>query len=326
MIADPLNDHQCLAAITDAARAKVSAAEIGEIASRFESVAQLVAWIRSLPHQPDTADPVDGPKIEACDVPQRLRLPTGTPNCVERSALYVAVAERIDPATVRRLATVQTPKGRHTFPIEDGRPVVLDALMPRNALCAGIDAIDRAAGRSQPLTFGDALTWIVCVAEEPATARPDGIRKVRRAQRAVALVLDGRPVTRRDLEALLWCCAVAEREAIWWGGGRARLVERTVAQLGRQMEAAGPRDRVRIEIRPAREILGSVGRVAGRVAKPLALGALRAGLAQYGVPPELVDQVAGEITHEQERVAGEYTRRRRHALPAGDDDLEEHAA
>jgi len=327
MIADPINDHQCLAAITDAVRAKVAADEIGEIADRFETTDQLIAWIRTLPHRPDTADPIDGPKV-ACDVPQRFRLPTGDGNCVERSGLFLAVAERIDPVPVRRLATVQTPKGRHTFPVEDGQPVVLDAQVPRNALCAGVDAIDRAAGRAQPLTFADALTWIVCVAEEPAMARPDGVRKVRRAQRTVAAVLDGRAVSRRDLEALLWCCAIAEREAMWWGGGRARVVERTVAQLARQMEAAGPRDRVRIELRPVREILGSVGRIAGRVAPPLAFGALRAGLARYGVPPELVDQVAGEIANEQERVQADHAgrRHRRRSVAERVDELEEDAA
>ena len=45
---------------------------------------------------------------------------------VERAALYLGVAELIDPRPVRQLATLDLEWGRHTFPIESGAPIVLD--------------------------------------------------------------------------------------------------------------------------------------------------------------------------------------------------------
>ena len=44
----------------------------------------------------------------------------------------------IDPHPVRQLATLDTPVGLHTFPVENGAPVILDPRVPRNALEGGI--------------------------------------------------------------------------------------------------------------------------------------------------------------------------------------------
>ena len=48
---------------------------------------------------------------------------------------------------MRRLATVDTPNGLHTFPTEDGVPVILDPQVSRNALRAGLSRIGRNAAR-----------------------------------------------------------------------------------------------------------------------------------------------------------------------------------
>ncbi len=53
------------------------------------------------------------------DVSQRVRIPAANPNCVERSALYLAAGEIIDPRPLRQLATIHTPIGPHTFPVEE---------------------------------------------------------------------------------------------------------------------------------------------------------------------------------------------------------------
>src|SRR5205823_15002192 len=105
------------------------------------------AWIRTLPQRDDDGDKKDGPKVEACEPPQRLRIPAEDPNCVERSALYIAVAELIDAAPTRQLATLDTPIGLHTFPIENGAPIILDPRVPRNCLDCG--EIGRASCREK---------------------------------------------------------------------------------------------------------------------------------------------------------------------------------
>src|SRR5689334_19303900 len=108
------------------------------VAEQHADPGALVTWIRTLPQRDDEGSPCDGPKVEACRPAQRLRVPAEDPNCVERAALYVGAAELIDPGPVRRLATVDTPSGLHTFPTEDGLPVVLDPDVSRNSLRAGL--------------------------------------------------------------------------------------------------------------------------------------------------------------------------------------------
>lgn len=147
MIARPHNDRACLDAITAQVSARLESGDpaLVGLAAQLDDTAALVEYIRELPQLDDTGSPCDGPRVAACRPAQRLRLPAGDPNCVERSALYVAVAELIDPGPVRRLATVDTPGGLHTFPTENGSPVILDPLQSRNALRAGLFRIGRNA-------------------------------------------------------------------------------------------------------------------------------------------------------------------------------------
>ena len=140
MIANPHNDRECLGAITEQVAALVESRDpaLVEIADQHEDPEALAVWIRTLPQRDDDGRPCDGPKVDACRPPQRLRIPADDPNCVERSALYIAAAELLDDAPVRRLATVETPGGLHTFPTEDGAPVILDPTHSRNALRSGL--------------------------------------------------------------------------------------------------------------------------------------------------------------------------------------------
>ncbi len=140
MIAQPHNDRECLGAITEQVATLVENQDpaLVAIAEQHEDPEALAAWIKSLPQRDDDGRPCDGPKVSACRPPQRLRIPADDPNCVERSALYIGAAELLDAGPVRRLATVETPGGLHTFPTEDGAPVILDPTHSRNALRAGL--------------------------------------------------------------------------------------------------------------------------------------------------------------------------------------------
>lgn len=306
MIGEPYNDRSCLGAITEAARARVGSAEVMAIAQRFASTAQLAGWIRSLPHRSDVGDPSDGPKV-ACDVPQRLRIPTDDPNCVERSALYLVAAEVLDPGPLRALATINTEQGRHTYPVEDGRPVVLDPTKPRNALIAGLDLIGEATtGQGRTLTMSEAMGWALAIAEEPATEYADGAQVLAEADATAGALFAGDAIDRQGLGALLWVLALAEREQVRWWPGRQGAIRRVVEVMAERVPwllvdpepACGcgpedePRDGWRLEwVGPAR-FVGAVERVAApvaRVARPLVKPAIKATLAAYGVPPELVD-------------------------------------
>jgi len=127
--------------------AKLESGELDDLAAQYPDTDALIADIRSRPQKDDLGIPCDGPKVTACRPAQRLRLPADDGNCVERSAEFVLLAERIDPRPVRRLATVQTENGLHTFPTEDGVPVILDPEVSRNSLRAGLFRIGRNAHR-----------------------------------------------------------------------------------------------------------------------------------------------------------------------------------
>ena len=117
MIGEPHNDRACLGQVTELARQASRREDMRELASRFGNTQTFRDWIRGLPQRDDEGNLSDGPRI-TCDVPQRVRLSPGDPNCVERSLLYLAAGEVLDPKPVRRLVTIDTPVGRHTFPTE----------------------------------------------------------------------------------------------------------------------------------------------------------------------------------------------------------------
>src|SRR5688572_16005975 len=197
MIVEPLNDRDCLGSITSTVTSLVEAKDpaLVAIAEQHANTASLARWIRSLPQRDDLGVPCDGPKVEECDPPQRLRIAPGDPNCFERAAIYVGVAELIDPRPERQLATVDTPAGRHTLPLEDGEPVVLDPAMQRNALRAAVFRLGTRNGAARvALTPHQAVDWIASLAVEPAQGFKDGEARVRNGHRALCGVLDGRRV------------------------------------------------------------------------------------------------------------------------------------
>jgi hypothetical protein len=156
MIAEPLNDRDCLDAITSVLAELVTTNDptVETVAKLHPTKRSLVAWLRALPQRDDEGRPEDGPKVDACDPPQRLRIAPPDPNCVERAATYIVVAERLDPASVYQLATIETDAGPHTFPIENDEPVVLDPRITRNALRAGLH---RNSGMPAAMTLRDAI-------------------------------------------------------------------------------------------------------------------------------------------------------------------------
>lgn len=78
------NDLMCLGAISEIVANLVEARDplLVELAAQYPTTEALAAWIRSLPQRNDEADPNDGPRVEACLPPQRLRIPAPDPNCV----------------------------------------------------------------------------------------------------------------------------------------------------------------------------------------------------------------------------------------------------
>lgn len=303
MIGLPVNDHTCLGQITEVIADLVRQRDpvLEELASRYPSKRALVGWIRSLPQRDDDGEPGDGPKVDVCRPPQRLRIPAPDPNCVERAALYVAVAELLEPRTTRQLATIDTPAGRHTLPVERGEPVVLDPSVSRNAARG---ALYRNAPAPVRMTPAEAVDWLCQLAEEPAAAHRGGLERVAAARAALRGCLDGAPIPDRLREDVAFVLASAEREARAFGPNGVVVAMTTIEALG-ELDADLPRNGRRrgvhiggYRVRPNWGALGALERVGARMGARAGGAAVRAYLAARGVPLVIVDELEQELRRE----------------------------
>jgi hypothetical protein len=299
----PINDRKCLTGVTDVVRQLVASRDpqLVEIAQRVGTTAALVEWIRSLPQRDDDGDPTDGPKVNECTPPQRLIIPSNAPNCVERTGLYIAVGELLDPEPVRQMATIDTPAGRHTFPLENGEPVVLDPEVTRNTLAGGLFQLDPSA---IVVTPNDAVDWIATLAEEPATARGE-LHKVRNARSAMRHVMEGKPISRRSLDDVAHTVSLAAAEAPKFGKRGRVLHHQTARKLANALAAQRRRRNAGLELKigglrlkPDMNVLGALGRIGGRLGLQVGSALLQGELSKLGIGigvlSELENQLNGE--------------------------------
>ena len=306
MIALPFNDLRCLGSVTEVVAKLVAEndAVIAEIAAKHETTASLAQWIRSLPQRDDDGDPKDGPKQDACEPPQRLRIPAPDPNCLERAALWLAVAELIDPAPTRQLATLDTPLGLHTFPVENGAPVVLDPRLPRNCLDCGVAAL-----KTEPVTIEarDAIEWTAQLAEVASANIRNGPSRVRRARNAMIDLVDhGIVPPLQTFDSIGWLLALAERVARKYGPraiGIVRTTAQAIADLADEVLARTEHQRnLSLEIGGLKleppSWLSGLASIAGRVGLDIGATVLRAKLASLGIGDDMIGLVEHELNRE----------------------------
>lgn len=307
MIAEPVNDRACLQGVTAAVVAMVEAEDpaVVQVAERFDDTQDLAEWIRSLPQRDDLGAPGDGPKVAACEPPQRLRIPADDPNCVERAALYVAAAELIDPVPTRALTTIDVPAGRHTLPLEDSAPVVLDPRVSRNAARASLFRHGRLRNGAAPLavTPAQAVDWIALLASEPAACFASGVDRVRSGHRAMHALLRGETITADEVGDVAFVLGLAHHESSLFGRAGRCIVGTTACALdGIDAETQGrTRNRLQIgrySVRPNHDVLSRLGRVGTNVGYQAGLAALRIKLASLGIPPVLVAGLEHELNRE----------------------------
>lgn len=300
MIVAPLNDRACLDKLTDLAADGVHRESVQKLATRFATTKQLVQALRMRPQREDAGNPMDGPKV-TCDVPQRARMNPDDPNCFERTLTYVAAAELIDPRPIRQMATVEIPGiGRHTFPLEDGRPVILDPLVSRNMLNAGLYLIRQAQGAAEePLTPEELIDWVAGLADDEAGRYRNGRARMRSALGAIDALLAGETVSPTATRDLFWALGTAGRAAPMFGQrgvDGVKLVQATLAQLLRRNFS------IRFgkyKLAPSWKALGETllfgAGAATRVGKAAVPIAAKALAAKYGIPPEVADAVVAEL-------------------------------
>jgi hypothetical protein len=304
----PVNDFTCLTAITEeiAARVKANDPELRAIADAHMAggTGALAAWLRSLPQRDDDGDPNDGPKVEACEPAQRLLVPSDAPNCVERTAIYLGVAEMLDPDPVRQMATIETPLGAHTFPVENGAPVVLDPRITRNCAQWGLAMVTPEATGVEPRA---AIDWAAEMATHESGAAPvrNGASRVHKARNAIMRLVDqGVAPDAGEVDAMGWMFALAQLAARRYGPRMIRMVQtiaHAVADVLDEVLARGPRN-IALEIGGMRfeptPWMSALAGAAGHIGLDLGATALRAKLARMGIGDDLVGLVEQELNNE----------------------------
>ncbi|MEO8842504.1 MAG: hypothetical protein ABI704_13100, partial [Kofleriaceae bacterium] len=117
--------------------------------------------------------------------------------------------------------------GLHTFPLENGVPVILDPSVTRNCIDCGLVLASGGAIEIEP---HQAIDWTAMLAEQGSGNVRNGPSRVRRARNAVMRLVDEHvPPTQGEVDAIGWMFALAERAAKRWGS-RAIAMVRTTAQ------------------------------------------------------------------------------------------------
>lgn len=307
MIGLPFNDYQCLGSITEVVAELVrnDDATIRELATKHANTEALVQYIRALPQKNDEGDDEDGPKVEACKPVQRLRVPAEDPNCVERAAMYLAIAEMIDPRPARQLATLETPVGLHTIPVENGVPVILDPRLPRNCMDAAF-ATNTAKPAPMPVETRDAIEWTANLAEAGAANVRNGPSRVRRARNAMIRLVEhgAAPVDAVEIDLIGWMLALAERVARRYGKQALAIVRTTAQAISDLADEALARSHRNLslgiaghKLRPS-PWLTSFAKASGRVGLDIGAVVLRSKLDALGVGGDVVGVVEEELNRE----------------------------
>jgi hypothetical protein len=291
MIGLPYNDYSCLGPTSEIL---VNMADdpdpvLLELAAQYPTEAQLVTHIRSLPQRDDFGEPEARPRMDACSPPQRIRIATSNPNCFERAAYYVLVMEVNHPGHTYQLATANTPLGWHTFPLKDGRPVVLDPRVTSDCLECGLALSTPGPIAVEPR---NAILWTFDMASQEAPQLRNGPSALYFAKHGLRRLLDHGAVPEpKEIDAMGLMFALAERAARRYGTraiGIARTAARAVADV---LDAVLARRNANIDIGGLKfntpQWLDDTGSALGHVGLDLGSLALRSKLEKWALPAAL---------------------------------------
>ena len=332
-----VNDLTCLGSITEIVADLVQPGNADPallaLARKHQTTESLAAWIRTLPQRNDEGIPGDDPKVAACRPPQRLRIPADDPNCVERGALYLGVAELIDPLPFRQLATLDFPWGRHTFPIENGSPIVLDPRVTEAELAhnlppelrspnarqaypvqphyAHVMAPPSAAPR-QPIAIdvNDAIDFTAQLAQQGAAATRNGPSRAHLARNAIRSVLDRgiAPTDPNTVDAIGWFFSIAENVARSHGARALTIVRTTALAISDLIDDILAEQQQHLPRNLSIEIggtsfgipswLSGLGSLVGKIGLDVGAVALAPKLAALGITGQMVELVEQELNAE----------------------------
>ena len=203
MLTKPLNDFHCLGLILLVVMERIHDATAQNIAHHHGSADAYAKDLRLRPQLDDSYGVLPGAPRVACFPPQRIRFDPKDPNCVERAASWLTVAEILDPDTPRTLMTVRVKNQLHVVPVihtEDGPvPINLDPLdasgsesrLPENLSYAAVAQV-LGYGPRQASPVADAVVWAEKLAERDGVQTRNGAQLLAVARRYADVYPGGR--------------------------------------------------------------------------------------------------------------------------------------
>lgn len=202
-----------------------------------------------------------------------------------------------------RTSALETPIGLHTFPVENGAPVILDPRLPRNCLDCGVALLTQSPVVIDPR---DAIEWTAQLAEAGAANLRNGPSRVRRARNAIMELVDegAAPDDEETIDSIAWLLSLAESVARRHGP-RAISVVRTTAQAVADLaDEALARAQRNIAWLPVMSMvaqnpwMSALARIGGRVGLNMGAVALQAKLKSLGIDGNMVGLVEQELNRE----------------------------
>jgi len=300
----PFNDLACLEAISRTVVQMVDDRDpiLVELATQYPTSAQLVDYIRSLPQRDDLGDPHDGPRVDACSPAQRVRFGVRDPNCVERAALFIGVEELRDPDATRQLATIDTPVGMHTFPLVNGKPIILDPRVTSECVDCGLALVTPGPVAVEPR---NAIEWTADLAATGAVPLRNGPSTVYRARNAMRrLVHSGALPAETEIDAMGVLFALAERAAQRYGMRALAIVRTTARAIAEILDTVTAQHNRNVAFRigdlkfDTPSWLDHTASAIGRVGLDLGSLALRTKLGTLGIGADVVGLVENDLNQE----------------------------
>jgi hypothetical protein len=332
------NDTTCLTAASEQAAELVEHRDplLVDYAKQFRTTHEAYEHIRSLPQRDDEGAPDDGPKVEACEPVQRLRIPAPNPNCFERAVLGMILGELLDPHPVRQLATLEFPWGRHTILLENGYPIVLDPRVSlaeiENGVKTGLAsnvpespepesivldepepqrATKRARKRNRlAIDVHDALEYTTSLGDEATRDQRNGPHRAWLARNAIRSLLETRtpPTDAHTVDALHWFFKQAEDIARMYGRRALTIVQTTAAAIWdliddvlAQQEKHDPRN-LSFDIGGSHYVvpdwLGDAAGTLGKIGLNIGAAYVRPYLVAAGITTEMLGLIEQELNSE----------------------------
>jgi hypothetical protein len=216
--------------------------------------------------------------------------------------LFLGVEEMRDPGPTRQLATIDTPVGMHTFPVVNGRPVVLDPRVTKDCVDCGMALATPGPIAIEPR---NAIAWTADMASAGAAEfrNGNGPSMMYLARNAIRRLIDRQAVpAEAEIDAIGILFALAERVAQRYGSRALAIVRTTARAIADLLDAVLTRRNLSFDVGgyhfDTPKWLDDGATAVGKVGLDLGSLYLRTKLGALGLAPEVIGLLESHLGEE----------------------------